>query len=228
MNSGPPLVTFNIVATDPEVRALVAAADARLEILGLNEHGLSHASRVSDVASRILLSLGYTIRQQRLAGIAGFLHDIGNAVSRRNHAATGALLAHNILSRLGVDPRDVATIMGAIGAHGDDHGHPGVATEPISATLILADKSDVHRSRVRGRDVKRFDRHDRIGFAVQSSHLAVSASANAITFKLALDGGMATAREFRDLFAGQLTMCEQAAETLACTFEVVISEVAAD
>lgn len=228
MNGEPPFVTFNMVASDPEVRALIAAADVRLEVLGFNEHGPRHASRVSDVASRILLRLGYTEHQQHLARIAGFLHDIGNAVSRRNHGATGALLAHNILSRFGLPPRDVATIIGAIGAHGDDHGHPGLATDPVSAALILADKSDVHRSRVRGRDVKRFDRHDRIGFAAQSSHLAVSASANAITFEIALDAGIATEREFRDVFTGQLTMCEQAAETLACTFDVVISEVAAD
>jgi len=219
-------VTFQSTMNDPEVRALIAAADGKLDALGFNEHGWRHANQVADVAWQLLQDLGLDSHLTELAKIAGLLHDIGNAISRRNHAATGALLAHAVLSRLGMPPDDIAVIIGAIGSHGDDHGSPGIATDPASAALILADKADVHRSRVRTDDVTHFDVHDRVGFAVLSSSVFASTATNAITLEILLDYRLASPREFQDLFRRQLAMCRQAAALLSRTFDVVIAEVA--
>lgn len=228
MNPQQPTVSFDAVAGDPESRALVAAADTKLDVLGFNEHGFRHANQAAEIGSRIMRDLGFDSHTQELAKIAGLLHDIGNAISRRSHASTGALLAHGLLSRMGMPPDQTAVIIGAIGSHGDDHGSPGVPTDPISAALILADKTDVHRSRVRRRDASRFDRHDRVGFAVVSSGTSNSSESNRIVFELVMDVRFASPHEFRDLFQRQLIMCRDAADFLSCTFEIAISEVATD
>lgn len=223
--TGPP-DQFHTVESDPEVRALVGAADDRLRVLGLNEHGFAHVRRVEAVAATILRELGFDDQAQEQARIAALLHDIGNAVSRRHHATTGALLAHTILSRLNVPPLDISVIIGAIGSHGDDHGIPGVATDPVSAALILADKADVHRSRIRERDATSLDLHDRVGFSVMSSRIIVDHDARVLRFEIVQDAGIASAREFRDLFSIQLAMCDQAAKMLDHPLILGISEVA--
>ncbi len=217
---------FHKVERDPEVRALIRAADERLRALGFNEHGARHVNRVANAASTILRKLGFDDHVQNQARIAGLLHDIGNAISREHHASTGARLAHAILSRLSVPSRDITVIIGAIESHGDNHGSPGAATDAVSAALILADKSDVYRSRVRGSETTHMDLHDRVGYSVISSRIRVDHQARTIRFELVQDPRIATEREFLDLFDGQLTMCRQAAELLACAFTAAFSEVA--
>lgn len=228
MKSEPSSITFEAIASDPEVRTLIAAADRKLAALGFNEHGFRHAHHVSACASGILKELAFDSHQQELAKIAGLLHDIGNSESRRNHATTSATLAHDVLSRMGMAPNDIATIVGAIGSHGGDDSGQGVATDPVSAALILADKSDVHRSRVRTSQTQCHDLHDRVGFSVLSSITSVSSETRKITMELVQNVGVASSREFRELFQRQLMMCRQAAEILCCTFDVVITEVATD
>ncbi len=228
MHPQPHVISFDAIAKDPEVRALIAAADRKLDVLGFNEHGFRHANHVADGASRIMNDLGFDSHHQHMAKIAGLLHDLGNVISRRNHATTGAVLAHGLLTRRGMAPDETAVIIGAIGSHGDDYGSPGIPTDPVSAAVILADKTDVHRSRVRGTDISRFDRHDRVGFAVTSSRMLVAPGSGRIDFELVLDGGIASSHELQDLFQRELTMCRQAAAFLSCTFDLVITEVATD
>ncbi len=219
---------FPRVKRDPEVRALVGAADDRLRAIGLNEHGFRHVCLVADTASRLLRELGFDGHVQDQARIAGLLHDIGNAIAREHHASTGACLADSILSRLDVPHGDIAVVIGAIASHGDDHGSPGIATDAVSAALILADKSDVHRSRVWGRDTSYMDRHDLVGFSVLSSWIRADRRSGSIRWDLEQDSAIATEREFLNLFAEQLRMCEQAARCLGCSFRIVLSGVACE
>ena len=217
---------FHKVENDPEVRTLVDAADDRLRALGLNEHGFPHVRRVGLVASNILRKLGFEDRIQEQARIAALLHDIGNAISRRHHASTGAILADAILSRLGVPPGHVNVITGAIGCHRDDHGRPEVATDAVLAALIIADKADVHRSRVRQRHSTGMDLHDRVGYSVVSSRMLVDRESRTLRLEIVQDVSVATSRELEDLFSIQWKMCRQAAEILGCSFTIGISEVA--
>src|SRR6478609_9403739 len=140
-------VTLETVRDDPEVQAFIKQANKSLGVLGFTEHGFRHVGLVANIARNVLSRLDYDAREQELAAIAGYMHDIGNVVSRHGHASTGALLSYPILTRLGMSPEDKAVILGAIGSHGDDHGTRGEPVNPVSAALILADKSHVHRSR---------------------------------------------------------------------------------
>lgn len=217
---------FHAVRSDPQIRRLIDAADEHARELGLNEHGLRHVLYVARTASTILRELGFNKHVQGQAGIAGFLHDVGNAVSREDHASTGARIAGVELARISMSPVDIAVICGAIRAHGDDHGKPGVATDAVSAALMLADKSDVHRSRVRGQDVSRMDRHDRVGYSVVSSSIRADHPSRTIHWELVQDVRFANDHEFLDLFSRQLVMCRRAARFLDCDFEIACSRVA--
>lgn len=150
-------VSLAAVKSDPEVQSLVRNANRNLGALGYTEHGFRHVGLVANIARNILKRMGYDRRHQELAAISGYLHDIGNVVSRHGHARTSALLAREILNRLGADFEDTAIVMGAIGSH-EDEGHVGDPVHAVSAALILADKSDVHRSRVRNTDPTAFER----------------------------------------------------------------------
>jgi hypothetical protein len=169
--------------------------------------------------------LEYDERQQELAAIAGYLHDIGNVVSRHGHATSSALLAHSILVRLGMSPLDVAVVLSALGSHGDDHGRLGEAVNPVSAAVILADKSDVHRSRVRNNDPSTFDQHDRVNYAATSSFLRVDAAAKTITLELTIDTEIAPVMHYFEIFLPRMLMSRHAAELLDCEFHIVINEV---
>ncbi|MGH2559556.1 MAG: HD domain-containing protein, partial [Thermomicrobiales bacterium] len=147
-----PSLLLDIVKADREVQAYIRQANRTLGVLGFTEHGFRHVGLVANIARNVLRLLDYDYRQQELAAIAGYLHDLGNVISRHGHAATGAMLAYHILNRLGMAAEDVAVVLGAIGSHGDDSGRLGEPVHPVSAALILADKSDVHRSRVRNTD----------------------------------------------------------------------------
>ncbi|MGC4192202.1 MAG: HD domain-containing protein [Thermomicrobiales bacterium] len=214
-----------IVRDDEEVRALITAANRNLGVLGFTEHGFRHVGLVAHIARNVLQRLGHDRRDLDLAEIAGYMHDIGNVVSRHGHASTGALLAHAILTRLGLAPGETAVVMGAIGSHGDDHGELGEPVDAVSAALILADKSDVHRSRVRVTDPAEFDDHDRVNYATTSSFVRVDRDAKTITLELEIDTDIATPMHYFELFLPRMTMCKRAAEVLDCTFRITMNHV---
>jgi len=220
-----PSLTLDVVRADPEVQAYIRQANKNLGVLGFTEHGFRHVNLVANIARNVLRLLDYDARQQELAAIAGYLHDIGNVISRHGHASTGALLAHSILNRLGMAPEDVAIVLGAIGSHGDDGARLGEPVHPVSAALILADKSDVHRSRVRNTDPSTFDQHDRVNYAATSSFLRVAPEAKTITLELTIDTSIAPVMQYFEIFLPRMLMSRHAAELLGCEFHITINEV---
>ena len=225
-SKSPNKLFFNDIEQDEEIRAMIAAADHNLGVLGYTEHGFRHVGLVSKIARGVMLRLGYDEHMQDLAAIAGFTHDIGNVVSRHGHASTGAIIAHQILTDRGMAPEDVIIIMSAIGSHGDDAGKLGEPVHPVSAVLILADKSDVHRSRVRISDPVDFDDHDQMNYATTSSFLRVSAETKTITLELEIDTELASVMKYFELFMPRMQMCRRAANLLEQTFRITINDVA--
>lgn len=221
----PDVVTLDVVRADPEVQALIERANENLGVIGFTEHGVRHVTLVAKIARNILRYLGYDHEYQELASIAGYLHDIGNVISRYDHALTGAILARDILSRLGMPPGDVAIVMGAIGSHGDDAGRLGEAVHPIGAALILADKSDVHRSRVRNPDPATFDAHDRVNYAAESSFVRVDPQRRTISLELKIDTSVAQVMHYFEIFLPRMLMSRRAAEFLGCEFHIRINAV---
>ncbi|MEW8977116.1 MAG: HD domain-containing protein [Symbiobacterium sp.] len=214
-------VTFEQVRRDPEVRAYIVKANEMLSALGFTEHGLRHVGLVAERAMGLMAELQRPPRLQELAGIAALLHDIGNIVNRHDHGQTGALLAYQILSRMGMAPEEIAIIMSAIGNHEEDVGIP---VHDVSAALILADKSDVHRSRVRNQDVSTFDIHDRVNFAVTHSELQAFRDERVIRLSLVVDTSIIAIMEYFEIFLSRMVMCRRAADRLGCRFELVMNE----
>ena len=217
-------VTLEAVKADQEVQSFIRNANRNLGVIGYTEHGFRHVGLVANIARNILKRMGFDRRQQELAAIAGFLHDIGNVVSRHDHARTGALLAHGILSRLDASPEDTAVVMGAIGSH-EDEGHLGEPVHAVSAGLILADKADVHRSRVRNPDPTTFDQHDRVNYAATSSRLLVDADQKSITLELEIDTSIAPVMHYFEIFLPRMLMSRRAAEALGYAFHITINNV---
>lgn len=218
MESNP--ITLRQVAKDPEVVAFIAEADRQLGILGYTEHGPRHARLVAKNARRILSELEYRERDAELAAIAGYLHDIGNVVNRDQHERVSALIARDILGRLGAGCEEIATVMAAIGNHHEEGGNPVSA---VSAALILADKSDVHRSRVRNPEFIKFDIHDRVNYAVRKSSLDVDRLTRRIVFDLNVDTNIAPVMEYFEIFLSRMIISRRAADFLKCRFELVIN-----
>jgi len=214
------VLTFKDIVKDPEVVVLVAEADRQLAVLGYTEHGPRHARLVAKNSRAVLVALDADERTAELAAIAGYLHDIGNVVSRDKHERTSALLARDILGRRGLDYRETAQVMAAIGNH-DEHG--GNPVSDISAALILADKADVHKSRVRNPEFIKFDIHDRVNFAVKRSALSVRGEDRSITFNLTVDTGVAPVMEYFEIFLSRMVISRRAADFLRCRFELVIN-----
>ena len=219
-------ITVEDLEGDEEVIALANTANTNLGVLGFTEHGPRHFRLVSRIARNVLRRLGYDERLQELAAIAGYLHDIGNVVSRYDHSLTGAMLAREILLRHKVPVEDIALVMGAIGSHGDDSQRLGEAVHPVSAALILADKSDVHRSRVRNIDPGLFDQHDRVNYASESSFLRVDPEGKTITLELTIDTEISQVMHYFEIFLPRMLMCRRAAEFLGCDFHIDINGVA--
>ena len=161
-------VTFEIVKNSPEIRTYITQADASLTALGFTEHSFAHVTKCAEVAARILTQLGYSPKEVELAKIAAFMHDIGNVVNRHDHAISGATMAFRILDKMGMEPADVAAVITAIGHHDDSTAFP---VNAVAAALILADKTDVRRSRVRNKDMATFDIHDRVNYSVERSEV---------------------------------------------------------
>lgn len=214
-------VTFAEIKGDPEVLALIEAADQTLAAIGYTDHGLRHIARVSNRAMRIMKDLNLSDRETQLAGIAGYLHDIGNVVHRDGHAQSSALMAFNLLTRRQMDPAEIGLIMAAIGNHDEGIGEP--VNNP-SAALILADKSDVLRSRVRSNTpMLTRDIHDRVNFASTDSKMDVDKAGRLITLRLTIDTRVAPVMEYFEIFLGRMAMCRRAANFLNCDFSLVIN-----
>jgi len=216
-------VTLEDVRANPVVEAYIKAGNEHLGALGFTDHGLRHSGLVANIAKNLLNKLGFSEREQELAAIAGYLHDIGNVVSRYYHAQVGAALAERILSDMGMDPAEIAVIMGAIGSHDPEDTCQAVSN--VSAAVILADKSDVHRSRVRNPDIHNFDVHDRVNYAATRSFLEVKNAEKVISLQLTIDTKIAPVMEYFEIFLTRMVACKRAAEFLGATFELSINEI---
>ncbi len=213
-------MTFEAVRDDPEVAVLISKADANLERLGYTEHGTRHATMVACVARDILVQLGRPSRLAELAAVAGYLHDIGNGVNRNDHGNVAALIAYRVLERLGMSADEYVEVMCAIGNHEEEHGDP---VSDLAAAVILADKSDVHESRVREMDPALYDVHDRVNHAAHRATLTVDARAGTITLELEIDTEATTVMEYFEIFLDRMVMCRRAAESLGCRFGLVVN-----
>ena len=214
-----PLVTLQMVKDHPDVQVYVDKADEFLGNIGYTEHGRRHANYVAHNAGRILRELGYEEKSCELAAIAGYIHDIGNVVNRPSHPATGAYLAHQFLRELGMPLEDVLAVMGAIGNHDEDSCEP---VNVVGAALIIADKSDVHRSRVRSPKEIRFDIHDRVNYAVRRAELRLDTNKKIISLELDIDKDISDMVEYFEIFTTRMVACRRAAKLLGCTFEVLV------
>jgi uncharacterized protein len=212
------LVTLDEVKRDREVEAYIVKADEYTRAIGYTEHGVRHANLVASISGNVLRRLGRDERTVQLAGIAGYLHDIGNLVGRVSHEHTGAILARDILNRLGMDPVEQAIVMGAIGNHEEQTGEP---VSDVGAALIISDKSDVHRTRVRNPDPATFDIHDRVNYAVEHSFLRVDEAARTITLELTIDTSQVM--EYFEIFLPRMVISRHAAKLLGCAFKLQIN-----
>ena len=217
--------TLEMVRDDEEVQAYIRQANKNLGAAGYTEHGFRHVGLCANISRNVLRLLGYSQRDQELAAIASYLHDIGNVISRQGHSVSGALLAKPILERLGTSWSEIAVVLGAIGAHDTDAGGMTEPISPISAALILADKTDVHRSRVRNPDPVTFDQHDRVNYAATASFLRVNAEEKTITLELVIDVTIAPVMHYFEIFLPRMLMCRRAAEHLDCAFHITMNEI---
>jgi uncharacterized protein len=208
------------IVNHPKVQILLERTDTFLERIGYTEHGKRHAALVSSIAHNILQRLDYPIRDQELARIAGYLHDIGNVVNREEHSHTGALLAYDILTELNFKYEDIIDVIAAIGTHHEDDGYP---VNTISAALIIADKTDVHKSRVRHENTLQFDVHDRVNWAVERSFLNVHPEQKLITLQLQIDTKVSPVLEYFEIFLTRMLIAKKAAEFLGCQFQMEIN-----
>lgn len=215
------MVTLEDVKKDEEVQELVVGAQKQLDALGYTEHSIRHITIVSERAGKILEVLGYDKREIELAKIAGYLHDIGNSVNRTDHAHNGAILAYHILERMGMPIKERVEIMMAIGNH--DEGS-GTAVSDISAALIIADKSDAHRSRVRNQNMASFDIHDKVNYAVTESQLLVNKEKRIITLQLTIDTKICPVLDYFEIFMDRTMMSKYAAKYLNVWFELLIND----
>ena len=213
-------MTYEQIQTHPEVLALLERGNHNLGVLGFTDHSKAHCALVAERAGYILRRLGYSDREEELAKIAGFMHDIGNAVNRTHHAELGAILANDILKATDMTMEDRIVVMSAIGHHDESTGG---ARDPISAALILADKTDVRRNRVRTLEREKFDIHDRVNYAVTGSSLKVDPEEKKIALNLQVDESICTMYEYFDIFLGRMMMCRGAAEMLGAKFRLTVN-----
>ena len=213
-------MTYEQVKQDEAVKVYIAQADASLEALGFTEHSFAHVGRVSSIAGYILETLGYPTRTVELAKIAGYLHDIGNVVNRVDHSQSGAVMAFRILDRMEFPPEEIAAIVTAIGNH--DEG-TGVPVNAVAAALIIADKSDVRRSRVRDKADIAQDIHDRVNYSVTGSQLRISEDHTQMILELTVDTAVSSIMEYFEIFMKRMLLCRKAADKLGLSFRVTIN-----
>ena len=215
------MITVEQVRNNPQVRTYIQKADEALAALGYTEHSFAHVGKVAKEAREILLTLGYSPREAELAEIAGWLHDIGNVINRVDHAQSGAVMAFRILDKLGAEAEEISTIISAIGNHDESTAYP---VNPIAAALILADKTDVRRSRVRNRDFATFDIHDRVNYAVHQSRTEITADHQKIILDLKIDTQISAVMDYFEIFMQRMLLCRKVAEKLGLTFSLVIND----
>jgi putative nucleotidyltransferase with HDIG domain len=214
------LVTLETIRANPRVQTFIRKSDQALAMVGYTEHGERHAKLVAKTARRILQELGYNEREAELAAIAGYLHDIGNAVNRVMHAQTGAVIALRILSDYGMPDEEILEVIGAIGNH---HEADGCAINAVAAALILADKSDVHRSRVRNPDMISFDIHDRVNYSVERSSLKIDSASKQIVLDLTIDTSISGVMEYFEIFLTRMLASTKAAKFLDTSFSFIVN-----
>ena len=213
-------ITFEMIRNHPDIRTYITQADASLTALGFTEHSFAHVTKCAEVASNLLSQLGYDAREVELAKIAGFMHDIGNLVNRHSHAISGASMAFTILNKMGMDAADIATVVTAIGHHDDSTAFP---VNAVAAALILADKTDVRRSRVRNRDTIKFDIHDRVNYAVEQADLTLDKASGTITLALSINTKVCAVMDYFEIFLNRMLLCRKAAEFFDLTFRLDIN-----
>jgi len=214
------IVTLDEVKNNEKIKVLVKTANSVLEAMGYTEHGLRHVGYVSKVAADILRTLSFDNRIVELSAITGWVHDVGNAINRNFHGLNGASLLYPILDEIGFPIDETAKILAAVGNHEADTGVP---VSPISAALIIADKSDAHRTRVRRKSYNVNDIHDRVNYSIKQNWLTVDAEDRIIQYKLVMDSS-SSVMEFMEIFISRMAMCEKAAELLDCRFDIVIND----
>lgn len=214
-------LTFNKITKNGEISHMLDQLNEQLGIIGYTEHGVRHAKWVGRTAQKVLKQLGKDKREAELAGIAGYLHDIGNLVNREDHAQAGAIMAHQLLKDLGMPFEEIVTVMSAIGNHHEEHADP--ATN-VSAALILADKADVHKSRVRNPSTIKFDIHDRVNYAVQKSQLEILPERKVIRLNLTINTNISQVMEYFEIFLSRMIVSRRAAEFLGSQYELNVNE----
>jgi len=216
------VVRLTDVQSDPELLAYMQMGDDYLGVIGYTEHGLRHANLTAHISGNILRRLGYDERTAELGSIAGFCHDIGNCVSRSDHWISAAFIARAALARLGMPYHEIATIMNAVGNHEEDASDPAT---PVAAACIIADKSDVHHTRVRAVEPADFDIHDRVNYAVKRSFLRVNTDERTLTLEVDIDTTETQIMEYFEIFIERMQLCRRAAEVLEAKFSLVINGV---
>ena len=214
------MLTFNEIKNNEDIRTYIIKADESLRALGFTEHSFAHVGKVAHTAAQILTTLGYSERDIELAKIAGYMHDIGNLVNRSEHSQSGAIMAFRILYNMDMSAEELSTVVSAIGNH--DEG-TGVAVNAVAAALILADKSDVRRSRVRNTDFSTFDIHDRVNYSVENAELSINEEKTEIILQLKIDTKISAVMEYFEIFLGRMKMCRNAAKKLGLNFKLVIN-----
>ena len=215
-------VTYEDVRNSEEIRTYIKQADESLKAIGYTEHSFAHCTKVAKVAGDLLEKLGYDAHEVELARIAGFMHDIGNVVNRIDHAQSGAMMAFRILDKMGMPPEDVATVITAIGNHDEQ---TAAAVNAVAAALILADKTDVRRSRVRNRSTINFDIHDRVNYAAEKSDVILEQDSKTITLDLKINTEICAVMDYFEIFTGRMLLCRKAAEFLGLQFKLDINDV---
>ena len=215
------MLTYDELTKSEAIRTYITRADESLTTLGFTEHSFAHVVHVAQMAGYILETLGYDARTVELAKIAGYLHDIGNLVNRTDHSQSGAVMAWSILNDMNCDPAEIATIVTAIGNH--DEG-TGVPVNPVAAALILADKADVRRTRVRNKDITTFDIHDRVNYSVKKAILKINEEKTIVTLNLSVDTQYSSVMNYFEIFMGRMILCRKAAEKLGLVFRLIINE----
>ena len=214
-------MTYQEIKQNPAIQTYISQADASLIALGFTEHSFAHVTAVAEKAGYILETLGFPERTVELAKIAGYLHDIGNLINRADHSQSGAMMAFRLLDEMHFPPEEIAIIATAIGNHDEGTGLP---VSDLAAALILADKSDVRRSRVRNQDESKFDKHDRVNYSVTKSELKINEAHTLIKLKLSVDTHYGSVMDSFEIFMDRMILCRKAAEKLGLQFKLMINE----
>lgn len=214
------MITAKEIKENEQIKTYIEKADEALSAMGYTEHCYAHVTRAAYFAQKILTDLGYPERMCELAWIAGYMHDIGNVINRIDHAQSGAVMAFRILDKLGMDADEIATVCSAIGNHDEKTAYP---VNAVAAALILADKTDVRRTRVRNRDMHTFDIHDRVNYAVEKARTELSEDKKAVVLTLEIDIEVAPVIHYFEIFLDRMLLCRKAAEKLGLSFALVVN-----